>query len=84
MSNCRTPRCDRIRSGQVGAKSSRRSILRWHDCKHRIIMLGSSLYFSMVMVGMLFCQDIAEIRKNNTQWRRSHDCSRESMAEING
>jgi len=84
MSNCRTTRCDRIGSRQISAESSSRSILRWNDGQYRLIMPGCSLYSCVVMVGVLFGQDITEIRENDSKRRGSNDCKGESMAEEYG
>ena len=68
MPTGRTPECSRLGIGQISTRSSCISILQWNDGKYRLIMSRCGIYFIVVMVGMLFSQDITEIRENNNEW----------------
>jgi len=84
MPTGRTPKCSRLGIRQISPRSSRISILQWNDCEYRLIMPGCSIHITLVMVGMLFSQDITEIRENNNERGRSNDCTGKSMAEEYG
>jgi hypothetical protein len=84
MPTSRTPKCDRLWIRQISPRPSRISILRWNDCEYRLILSRGSIHITLVMVGMLFSQDITEIRENNNERGGSNDCTGKSMAKING
>jgi hypothetical protein len=84
MPTSRTPKCNRLWIGQISPRSSRISILRWNDCEYRLILSRSSIHITLVMVGMLFSQDITEIRENNNERGGGNDRKGEGMAEEYG
>jgi hypothetical protein len=84
MPTSRTPKCNRLWIRQISPRSSRISILRWNDCEYRLIMSRCSIHITLVMVGMLFSQDITEIRENNNERGGGNDRKGEGMAEEYG